>query len=109
MELLGIAVIILILAIITATISALRKDGLGHNPPVRSEEYWMARDLPSVNYTLRIFLTPTRTHTAPPSPPTPPQIHPGPATQPGPRHAPGPASEPAHPRKQPAPVDCLQP
>ena len=55
MELLGIAVIILILAVITATISALRKDGLGHNPPVRSEEYWMARDLPSVNYTLRIF------------------------------------------------------
>ncbi|SFU13825.1 hypothetical protein [Arthrobacter sp. ov118] len=55
MELLGIAVIILILAIITATISALRRDGLGHNPPVRSEDYWMARDLPSVNYTLRNF------------------------------------------------------
>ena len=55
MELLGIALIILVLAGVTATISALRKDGLGHTPPVRSEEYWMARDLPSVNYTLRIF------------------------------------------------------
>lgn len=55
MELLGIAVIILVIAVITATISVLRKDGLGHNPPVRSEEYWMARDLPSVNYTLRNF------------------------------------------------------
>jgi uncharacterized membrane protein YagU involved in acid resistance len=55
MELLGIALIILIIGIIAATISALRKDGLGHNPPVRSDEYWMARDLPSVNYTVRLF------------------------------------------------------
>jgi hypothetical protein len=55
MELLGIAVIILVIAVITATIAALRKDGLGHNPPVRSDDYWMARDLPSVSYTLRIF------------------------------------------------------
>ena len=55
MELLGIAVIVLIIAGLAATISALRKDGLGHTPPVRSDEYWMARDLPSVNYTLRIF------------------------------------------------------
>jgi hypothetical protein len=55
MELLGIALIILVLAGATATIAALRKDGLGHTPPVRSEEYWMARDLPSVNYTLRNF------------------------------------------------------
>lgn len=53
MELLGIALIILVLAGVTATISALRKDGLGHTPPVRSEEYWMARDLPSINYTMR--------------------------------------------------------
>jgi hypothetical protein len=55
MELLGIALIILIIAVVAATISALRKDGLGHTPPVRSDEYWMARDLPSVNYTLRSF------------------------------------------------------
>ena len=55
MELLGIALIILILAGLAATISALRKDGLGHAPPVRSEDYWMALDLPSINYTLRIF------------------------------------------------------
>jgi hypothetical protein len=55
MELLGIALIVLIIAVVAATISALRKDGLGHTPPVRSDEYWMARDLPSVNYTLRSF------------------------------------------------------
>ena len=55
MELLGIAVIVLIIAGLAATISALRKDGLGHTPPVRSEEYWMAHDLPSTSYTLRFF------------------------------------------------------
>lgn len=55
MELLGIALIVLIIAGLAATVSALRKDGLGHNPPVRSEDSWSALDLPSVNYTLRIF------------------------------------------------------
>ena len=55
MELLGIALIILIIAVVAATDLGPAKDGLGHNPPVRSDEYWMARDLPSVNYTLRIF------------------------------------------------------
>ncbi|MET1063365.1 MAG: hypothetical protein ABWX85_00165 [Arthrobacter sp.] len=55
MELLGIALIVLIVVGLAATISALRKDGLGHNPPVRSEDSWSALDLPSVNYTLRIF------------------------------------------------------
>ncbi len=55
MELIGIALIVLIIAGLAATVSALRKDGLGHNPPVRSEDSWSALDLPSVNYTLRIF------------------------------------------------------
>ncbi len=55
MELIGIAFIILILAAVAGTLRSLGKDGLGHNPPVRSHEYWMARDLPSTSYTLRIF------------------------------------------------------
>ncbi|MDN4643568.1 hypothetical protein [Arthrobacter sp. PsM3] len=55
MELIGIALIVLVVVGLAATVAALRKDGLGHNPPVRSEEYWMARDLPSTSYTLRIF------------------------------------------------------
>jgi hypothetical protein len=55
MELLGIALIVLIVVGLAATIAALRKDGLGHNPPVRSEDYWSALDLPSSNYTFRIF------------------------------------------------------
>lgn len=55
MELLGIALIILIVAGLAATVSALRNDGRGHTPPVRSEDAWTALDLPSSNYTLRIF------------------------------------------------------
>jgi amino acid transporter len=55
MELFGIAVIVLIVIGVAATVAALRKDGLGHNPPVRSEDYWSALDLPSSNYTFRIF------------------------------------------------------
>lgn len=55
MELLGIALIILILAGLAATVSVLRNDGRGHTPPVRSEDAWTALDLPSSNYTLRIF------------------------------------------------------
>lgn len=55
MELIGIAVIILIVSAVAATISGLRKDGRGHTPPVRSENDWTALDLPSVNYTLRMF------------------------------------------------------
>ena len=55
MELIGIALIVLIVVGVAATAGALRKDGLGHNPPVRSEDYWTALDLPSTNYTFRIF------------------------------------------------------
>ena len=102
MELLGIAVIILILAGVAATISALRKDGLGHNPPVRSEEYWMARDLPSINYTLPDLLSPRtlspHAHRARPSNRA--RTHaPGPAPQrTGPRQQPDPAAGPPPPR-----------
>ena len=55
MELIGIALIILLVVGLAATAAALRKDGLGHNPPVRSEDYWSALDLPSTTYTFRIF------------------------------------------------------
>lgn len=55
MELLGIALFILIIVGLSATVSVLRSDGRGHNPPVRSEDAWTALDLPSINYTLRIF------------------------------------------------------
>ncbi|MHA7222786.1 hypothetical protein ACX80S_10770 [Arthrobacter sp. RHLT1-20] len=55
MELFGIALIVLIITAAATTIAALRKDGLGHNPPVRSEDYWSALDLPSSSYTFRIF------------------------------------------------------
>lgn len=55
MELIGIALIILVIVAAAATITALRNDGRGHTPPVRSEDSWSALDLPSVNYTLRIF------------------------------------------------------
>ncbi|WP_445153961.1 hypothetical protein ACTWLI_11395 [Arthrobacter sp. Hor0625] len=55
MELLGITLIVLVLATVAATLRVLRKDGLGHNPPVRSDEYWMAHDLPSTGYNLRFF------------------------------------------------------
>jgi hypothetical protein len=55
MEFIGFALIILISAAVAATVSGLRNDGRGHTPPVRSENEWSALDLPSVNYTLRIF------------------------------------------------------
>ena len=53
METFGVALIILLLVILSATIAALLKDGRGHTPPERSEKDWSALDLPSVNYTLR--------------------------------------------------------
>ena len=55
MELIGIALIILVIAGLAATIAGLRNDGRGHTPPVRSEDAWSALDLPSTSYTLRIF------------------------------------------------------
>lgn len=55
MEFIGFSLIILTGATIGATVRALRSDGRGHTPPVRSEDSWSAHDLPSVTYALRIF------------------------------------------------------
>jgi hypothetical protein len=55
MEILITLLIVLLLVILAATVSALLRDGRGHTPPVESHESWSALDLPSSNYTLRIF------------------------------------------------------
>lgn len=55
MEILGIILAVLLLVILAATVSALLRDGRGHTPPVTSDQAWSAMDLPSINYTLRIF------------------------------------------------------
>jgi hypothetical protein len=56
MELIGIAVIVLLIVAASATVSLLRGDGRGHTPPVVSEEPWKALDLPSSAYSsMRIF------------------------------------------------------
>jgi threonine/homoserine/homoserine lactone efflux protein len=55
MEILITLLIVLLLIILAATVSALLHDGRGHTPPVESHESWSALDLPSSNYTLRIF------------------------------------------------------
>jgi hypothetical protein len=55
MEIFGIALVVLLLVVLAATVSALLSDGRGHTPPVTSDQPWSALDLPSVNYTLRIF------------------------------------------------------
>ena len=55
MEIFGIALVILLLIVLAATVSALLRDGRGHTPPVTSAQSWSALDLPSTNYTLRIF------------------------------------------------------
>jgi hypothetical protein len=55
MEILITLLIILSLLVIAATVSALLRDGRGHTPPVESHEAWSALDLPSINYTLRVF------------------------------------------------------
>jgi len=55
MEILTTVLIILLLLVFAATVSALLQDGRGHTPPVESHEAWSALDLPSTNYTLRVF------------------------------------------------------
>jgi hypothetical protein len=55
MEILITLLIVLLLVVLAATVSALLRDGRGHTPPVESHEAWSALDLPSSNYTLRIF------------------------------------------------------
>lgn len=54
MEILAVIVVVLLI-IAAATAVTLLRDGRGHTPPVTSEPAWSALDLPSVNYTLRIF------------------------------------------------------
>ena len=55
MEILGMILIVLLLIVIPATVSALLRDGRGHTPPVTSDQEWSALDLPSTSYLLRIF------------------------------------------------------
>lgn len=55
MEILITLLVLLVLLVAAATVSALLRDGRGHTPPVESHETWSALDLPSVNYTLRVF------------------------------------------------------
>ncbi len=55
MEIIGVAIFIVILASIAATLEGLRTDGRGHTPAVRSDYDWTALELPSVNY-IRRFL-----------------------------------------------------
>ncbi|MGM9474301.1 hypothetical protein ACS5PJ_20135 [Pseudarthrobacter sp. YS3] len=55
MEIFGIILLVLLLLVLAGTVAALLRDGLGHNPPVTSDQAWSALDLPSTNYTLRIF------------------------------------------------------
>jgi hypothetical protein len=55
METFGIILVVLLLVALAATVSALLRDGRGHTPPVTSDQAWSALDLPSTNYTLRIF------------------------------------------------------
>jgi hypothetical protein len=55
MEILGIVMVVLLLIVLAATVSALLRDGRGHTPPATSDQVWSALDPPSTNYTLRIF------------------------------------------------------
>jgi hypothetical protein len=55
MEIFGIALVVLLLIVLAATVSALLRGSRGHTPPVRADQSWSALDLPSTNYTMRIF------------------------------------------------------
>jgi hypothetical protein len=55
MEIIGVALVILFLIVLAATVATLLKDGRGHTPPVRSDRDWTALDLPSMNYTIRNY------------------------------------------------------
>lgn len=55
MEIFGIALLVLVLVAAAATVSAILRDGRGHTPPEYSARDWSALDLPSSNYTMRIF------------------------------------------------------
>lgn len=51
MEIIGVALVILLLIVLAATVADLLTDGRGHTPPERSEKDWSALELPSTNYT----------------------------------------------------------
>jgi hypothetical protein len=55
MEIFATILIVVLLLVLAATVSALLRDGRGHTPPVESHEAWSALDLPSTNYTFRIL------------------------------------------------------
>lgn len=55
MEIVGIAIVVLVLIAVAATFTAVARDGRGHTPPEYSIRDWSALDLPSSNYTMRIF------------------------------------------------------
>ncbi|GAA3281577.1 hypothetical protein [Paenarthrobacter aurescens] len=50
MEIFGIILVVVLITAIAATISALLKDGRGHNPPIKSTEAWSAFEAPSTPY-----------------------------------------------------------
>lgn len=50
MEIFGIILVIVLLTAAGATVSALLKDGRGHNPPVSSKEPWSAFEAPCGPY-----------------------------------------------------------
>ncbi|GAA1277917.1 hypothetical protein [Arthrobacter pascens] len=55
MEIFGIALVVLILVSVVASLTAVVRDGRGHTPPEYSIRDWSALDLPSRNYTVRNF------------------------------------------------------
>jgi hypothetical protein len=55
MEIFGIALVVLILISVLASLTAVARDGRGHTPPEYSIRDWSALDLPSRNYTTRNF------------------------------------------------------
>jgi len=50
MEIFGIILFIVLITAVAATVTALLKDGRGHNPPINSKEPWSAFDAPSTPY-----------------------------------------------------------
>jgi len=50
MEIFGIILLIVLLISVAATVSALLRDGRGHNPPITSKEAWSAFETPSTPY-----------------------------------------------------------
>jgi hypothetical protein len=55
MEIFGIVMVVLLLIALAATVSALLRDDRGQTPRATSDQAWSSLDLPSTNYTFRIF------------------------------------------------------